>query len=348
MRSSPKNPPFEIGGEKVKPGERKTVELHVTNLYTHTPISLTVHVVHGTHPGPCLFVCAAIHGDELNGVEIIRRLLKTRGLRFMRGTLLAVPIVNVLGFLHHSRYFPDRRDLNRSFPGTNTGSLAGQTAALFMEHVVKPATHGIDLHTAALHRSNLHQTRGLSNDPVVDGMARAFGVPVHLHTNLQEGTLRHSAHVAGVPVLLYEAGEALRIDEISIRAGVQGVLRVMRHLGLLPKRSKPTITNRSWCTAHSSQWVRAPVSGLAYPIKTMGSHIRAGEVVAKITNPVGTDVTDVTATREGLIIGISKLPVVTQGDALFHIAFVPDAEILEGMVQESLVSLHEGLDGIVY
>ncbi|MBF0456018.1 MAG: succinylglutamate desuccinylase/aspartoacylase family protein [Magnetococcales bacterium] len=344
MGRTAKNNPFVINGDTIQPGERKTVNLPITKLYTHTPVSLTVHVIHGNNPGPCLFVSAAIHGDELNGVEIIRRLLNHPGLRNLHGTLLAVPVVNVLGFLHRSRYFPDRRDLNRCFPGVSRGSLASQTAALFMESIVAPSTCGIDLHTGAIHRSNLPQTRGLSDDPLINEISQAFNTPIHLHTQLREGSLRLAAHEAGVPVLLYEAGEALRLDEASIRAGLKGVLRVMRYLKMLPGGSKLKKVCGEWCAAHSSRWIRAPVSGIAQSVKPIGARVQEGEVIAYVYNPLGTEKVDMVAPKEGIIIGCSNLPMVNQGDAMFHIAFVQDAEALEDKVQETLELFHEDPD----
>ena len=167
-----------INGVTVTRGTRTTIDLPAGRLYTHTPMTIPVHVVSGKHAGPVLFISAAIHGDEINGVEIIRRLLKSSSLKRLRGTIIAVPIVNVHGLINHSRYLPDRRDLNRSFPGSDKGSLAARLAHLFMKEIVAQSTHGIDLHTGALHRTNLPQIRANLDDPETDKLARAFDVPV--------------------------------------------------------------------------------------------------------------------------------------------------------------------------
>ncbi|MBF0189566.1 MAG: succinylglutamate desuccinylase/aspartoacylase family protein [Magnetococcales bacterium] len=340
-----KNDPFEIAGVRIKPGEHAVANIPVTRLHTHTPIDLTVHVFQGRRVGPCLFVSAALHGDELNGVEICRRLMRERALRGLRGTLLVVPVVNVLGFLHHSRYFPDHRDLNRSFPGLANGSLAARTAELFMRQIVARCTHGIDLHAGTRQRFNLPQTRGKAGSVVVEEMARAFHAPVHLYTDFLDGSLRGAAHAVGVPVLLYEGGEAMRFDEVAIQVGLKGILGVMRHLGMLAEGSKSTPIWSKWWTAHSSRWVRAPESGMMWAIKRAGSHVRKGEVLGHIANPLGSEMIEVRAEREGVIIGHTNHPLVNQGDALFHVAFVPDAEALQEMVQETLgVALHEGLN----
>ncbi|WP_370210033.1 succinylglutamate desuccinylase/aspartoacylase family protein, partial [Alloalcanivorax venustensis] len=222
--------PFELNGTRVMPGTRVKVELPLAQLYTQTPLNVPIHVIHGRRPGPVLLVSAAIHGDELNGVEIIRRLLRHSSLNRLNGTLLAVPVVNVFGFIHKTRYLPDRRDLNRSFPGSETGSLGARMAWQFKTQVLDRATHAVDLHTGAIHRANLPQIRAdLSNDDTA-AMAAAFGVPVVINSVLGEGTLREVAEAQGIPVITYEAGEALRFDESSIRAGVKGVLNIMHHL----------------------------------------------------------------------------------------------------------------------
>ena len=233
--------PLEIAGTRVAPGERVTVDVPLPQLYTHAPMAMPVVVVRGKRDGPRLFVAAAVHGDELNGVEIIRRLLARPVLQRVRGTLMAVPMVNVYGVIHHSRYLPDRRDLNRAFPGSERGSMAARLAHEFMTQIVANATHGIDLHTGAVHRDNLPQIRARIDDPPTAALARAFGVPVLIDANLRDGSLREATATLSIPMLLYEAGEALRYDELAIRAGVQGVLNVMRALGMLPpsRRRRP-------------------------------------------------------------------------------------------------------------
>ena len=236
-----KNPAnlFNILGEDVLPGESRTIALPATQFYTNTPVTMPVHIVNGKRPGPKLFVSAAIHGDEINGIEIIRRLLNQTALNKIKGTLIAIPIVNVHGFIQQSRYLPDRRDLNRTFPGSKKGSLAARLAYLFMDEIVQKCTHGIDLHTGAIHRSNMPQVRANLDDEQTLRMAKAFSVPLLLNSSLRDGSLREAANELGIPMLLYEAGEALRFDEVSRRAGLRGIMRVMREIGMLPKPSKP-------------------------------------------------------------------------------------------------------------
>ncbi len=331
--------PLKIGSHEVAPGRRDTVELPVARLYTHTPVTLSLQVKRGHFSGPSLFLSAAIHGDELNGVEIIRRVLNAPAVRHLRGTLIAVPIVNVFGFLNQSRYLPDRRDLNRSFPGSPNGSLASRLAKLFMDEVVGRCTHGIDLHTGAIHRSNLPQVRAHCCDLAIKEMAQAFGVPVILNTNLRKGSLRQAATEMGVHTILYECGEALRFDEVSIRAGVRGVLNIMRHLGMIrtTKLSKPMT---SPLISSNSAWIRAPISGIFRHGCALGGHVKSGQVLATVSDPIGASESEVIAHREGIIIGSNSLPVVNQGDALFHIAYAKDVSNVEKKVD----IFHEQLD----
>ncbi len=221
--------PFSLAGHTVMPGQRLQIDVPVARLYTHTPLHIPVEVVHGRKEGPVMLVCGGIHGDEINGVEIVRRLLRSKTINSLRGTLIAVPVVNVFGFLQQTRYLPDRRDLNRCFPGSEKGSLGGRIAALFRDEIVDHATH-----------------------------------------ILREGSLRHYAQSRGIPVLTYEAGEALRFDEWAIVPGVQGVLRVMRRLGMLTgeqRRRAPAPAE----LANGSSWARAPIDGILRPKVRLGA-----------------------------------------------------------------------------
>lgn len=311
--------PLIIGGLHVKPGQRTLIDIPIANLYTHTPVELPVHVLRGKRDGPRLFVCAAIHGDELNGIEIIRRLLASRKLRGLRGTLIAVPIVNVYGVLERSRYLPDRRDLNRSFPGSSKGSMAARLADVFMEEIVSKCSHGIDLHTGAIHRSNLPQIRANLDDEETRSLAEAFGVPVTINASIRDGSLRGAAAELGIPMLLYEAGEALRLDEVSIRAGLQGIINVMRKIGMLaPSRS--TKRYNEPFVARSSNWERAPESGLLRSVAVLGRFVKKGEALGTIADPVTGSEVPVTTRYSGVVIGRTEMPLVHEGEAIFHIA----------------------------
>ncbi len=309
-----------INGTAVARGDRQTIDLPAGRLYTHAPINTPVHVVRGRKDGPRLFVSAAIHGDEINGVEIIRRLLANKLLKRMRGSVLAMPVVNVHGFINRTRYLPDRRDLNRMFPGSERGSLAARLASLFMGEVVANATHGIDLHTGAIHRSNLPQIRANLDDPTTREMATTFGAPVMLNSDLRDGSLRQAAADAGVPMLLYEAGEALRFDEVSIRVGVSGILEVMRHLGMLPPSTRRRKKATEPVEARSSAWVRAPQSGILRSVKTLGDRVGKGTTLGWVSDPFGDGREAITSPGSGVIIGRLNMPLAYEGDALYHIA----------------------------
>lgn len=321
--------PFEINGETIEPGEIRLVELPVPRLNLSAQAVMPVHVLHSKKPGPRLFVCAAIHGDELNGIEIVRRLVAHKALKKLRGTLLAIPVVNVYGLVHASRYLPDRRDLNRSFPGSERGSLAARLAHLFMKEVVTRCSHGIDLHTGAIHRTNLPQIRANLDDPTTEELARAFGVPVLINSSLRDGSLRECAAEAGIPMLLYEAGEALRYDEVSIRGGVQGILNVMRALEMLPPSLHKRPDNEPF-VASQTHWQRAPETGLLRSITPLGAAVTAGELLGEVDDPFRNTQHPVIAATGGLVIGRAQSPLVNEGDAIFHIArFLGDSDSLE-------------------
>jgi uncharacterized protein len=315
-----RNPPFSFGGREVAAGASETVELPISKLSTHTEMALPVRVVHGGQAGPVLFVSAAVHGDEVVGVEIIRRLLKRVSARRLAGTLICAPIVNVFGFVTHTRYLPDRRDLNRCFPGSPTGSLAAQLAHVFNEQIIGRSDYGIDLHSAALHRTNLAQIRIAPDRPRAAELARAFGAPAIITAPLRQGSLRSVALGRGVDVLLFEGGEALRFDELAIRVGVKGVLRVMSHLAMLasPVDGAPAAPIEST----STQWIRAPGGGIFRAARQTGDRVDAGDVLGYLSDPLGESEVAVRARSPGVVIGRTNLPVVNQGDALMHVAGV--------------------------
>jgi uncharacterized protein len=331
-----------IAGVDVGPGERVSFDLPSAQLYTHTPLDMPVEVVCGHLAGPVLLVCAAIHGDELNGVDIVRRLRVQKGLERLRGTLVLVPVVNLFGFIHRSRYLPDRRDLNRCFPGRAAGSLGARVASLFFSEVVSMCTHVIDLHTGAVHRDNLPQLRAALDQPPVAAMARDFGLPVIVNSGFTEGTLRAAAHGAGIPVITYEAGEALRLDERAIGAGVRGIVNVMRGLGMLPGRRRAAAVEPF--VAHSTSWYRAPTDGMFRPLARLGTRVRPGDPLGVIAAPFGGRETLLEATAEGIIICASNLPLVNEGEALFHIARFAAAEAAADQIERQ-EALELSLDG---
>ncbi len=331
-----------IADQNIPLGANLIIDVPLPDLYMHTSLSMPVQVIRGHRKGPTLFISAAVHGDEINGVEIIRRLVKSKALKNLKGTIITVPVVNVYGFINQSRYLPDRRDLNRCFPGSGQGSLAGRLANLFMAEVVQKCTHGIDLHTAAIHRDNLPQIRADISNPKVDLLARAFNAPVVLNSGLIEGSLRHACHEIGVPVIVYEAGEALRFNELSIRAGVKGILAVIRALDMLLPISKKAKKISEPFVARSSTWVRAPKSGMFRMLIPMGAQVNKGDLLGIVAVPCGNENTEasVIASYSGIIIGRTNLPLVNEGEALFHIARFNDPD----EVADSLEAFHSYLD----
>jgi uncharacterized protein len=312
------NPGVQIAGIRASAGERISFDLPGAQLYTHTPLDMPVEVICGRTAGPVLLVCAAIHGDELNGVEIIRRLRVIKAIERLRGTLVLVPVVNLFGFIHRSRYLPDRRDLNRCFPGRAEGSLGARVAHLFFSEVASKCTHIIDLHTGAVHRDNLPQLRAAFDQPEVAQMARSFALPVIVNSGLTDGTLRAAAHAAGIPVITYEAGEAMRLDERAIVAGMRGIANVMRGLKMLPGR-RPSWVAEPY-VASSTTWYRAPTDGVFRPLAKLGARVREGDTLGVIAAPFGDKETALKARTEGIIICANNLPLVNEGEALFHVA----------------------------
>ncbi len=273
-----------LGGQEIPKNVNINIDIELPKLY-NTPTKLPIRVIRGRKAGPIVFISAAIHGDELNGVEIIRRVRKLSILKRLKGTLILVPIVNVYGIMTLSRYLPDRRDLNRSFPGSTKGSLASRVAKTFFDEVVTKCDLGIDLHTGAIHKSNLPQIRtNIENEHTFE-LGKIFGAPVVLHSELRDGSLRAVAQERGVPILLYEAGEALRFDEKSIRIGVNGIINVLRKMEMLPPAKK--ISKKLPIITKTSNWIRAGESGMLRTIRALGDTVKEEETIAYIDEPLG-------------------------------------------------------------
>lgn len=321
-----------IGGTAVAPGQTAKIQLEMPPLYTATNMSIPVYVKRGKRPGPTVFVSAAIHGDELNGIEIVGRLIRSKSIERLRGTLIAIPMVNVYGVLNQSRYLPDRRDLNRCFPGSRKGSLAARLAHLFFTEIVCKCDVGIDLHTGAIHRSNIPQIRANLDDPEVLEMAKAFGVPVVLNADIRDGSLRQAASDEGVKMLLYEAGQALRYDEFSIRAGLKGCINVLRHLGMLNQRPSKGHKVQPFISDQSG-WVRAPESGFVNHLAKLGDHVEKGDRLAVIADPFGEPLATLTTPAEGVVIGKQNIPLVQEGEAIYHVAYFSKAETVAEHVE---------------
>ncbi len=319
-----------IGNILVPKGKEVKIDLELPKLY-NTPTHLPIRVVRGKKAGPIIFISAAIHGDELNGIEIIRRLRKLSILKKLQGTIIFAPIVNVYGVMTLSRYLPDRRDLNRSFPGSGKGSIASRIAKIFFDEIVSKCDLGIDLHTGSIHKSNLPQIRTNLNNEYTLKLAHAFEAPVVLHAELRDGSLRAEAQENGTPILLYEAGEALRFDESCIRIGVKGIINVLRENGMLPKVVRKSA--KMPITSKSSKWIRANESGMVRTIKALGDTVKENEIIAYIDEPLDDNSFELLAPFDGIIIGKSQIPLVQEGDAIFHIAKFSNLNIAEDKME---------------
>ena len=309
---------IEVAGVHVAPGEREEIEIHVEQLATGPWISIPAVVLNGRRAGPTVAVSAAIHGDEVNGVEAIRRLLMELRPADLAGTVIAVPVVNELGFMAGTRYLPDGRDLNRSFPGSPRGSLAARIAHLFMKEVISRCDYAIDLHCGSGRRGNLPQVRADLDDERTRELAAAFGAPVMLHAKIRDGSLRHAARERGAKVLLYEAGEALRFDDFAVEAGVIGVRRVLATLGMIePVEEFPPEPSLE---CRSSGWVRARRTGILHLDAHLGQKVSDGERLGTLFDSFGKTLRAVYANRDGIVIGRTEAPLVNSGDAVVHIA----------------------------
>jgi len=313
----PRRAAFTIADHSVPAGRKGRFELPIARLMSGTPVALPVLVFHGRGDGPTIWLSAAVHGDELCGVEIIRQVLGALDPASMSGTVIALPVVNVHGFNSGDRYLPDRRDLNRSFPGNARGSLASRLAHLVMTEVVGRCTVGIDLHTGSDHRTNLPQIRADLDDPKTLELARTFGAPIAIHSHTRDGSLRQAATEAGATVLLYEGGESLRFDPAAVATGRDGTLRVLAGLGIIPDVELPP--GKTELSRHS-RWVRASKSGILHLEAGLGATVTTGQAIAAIVDPFGKRLSTITAKNHGLIIGHTQHPLVNQGDAVAHIA----------------------------
>ncbi|MEX2463065.1 MAG: succinylglutamate desuccinylase/aspartoacylase family protein [Balneolaceae bacterium] len=307
-----------INGQKIARGEDKQLYLRIAKLPTQTNIDLPVRVIRAKEPGPVLLLSGGLHGDEINGIEIVRRMLSKRLVIPDKGTIIAIPLMNIYGFIQNVRGVPDGKDINRSFPGSKSGSLAKLVAYTIMNEIIPKIDYGIDFHTGGSSRSNLSQIRCLIDDEVNLELAKAFGPPVILHSPLIDQSFRKAAAKKKKKILVFEVGESLRFDEKGIQDGIEGTLRVMKHLGM---RSTDSAVNHYKTETYSnSVWVRAPMAGLYSPKVKLGDHIKKRQVLGSITDPFGIDIDNIKSRYDGRVIGINYCPIVHKGDAILHVA----------------------------
>ena len=307
-----------LNGLRIRPGEHVLTRLVISRLPSGTVIDVPVHIIRAQEPGPVLLLMAGMHGDEVNGIETIRRLIRHDLLQPTRGTIIAIPILNIYGFLNFSREVPDGKDVNRSFPGHPRGSLASRVAHRFMREIMPLVDYGIDFHTGGAARANVPQVRCvLGADPRTDALAAAFAAPFTLHARLRTGSLRATAHALGKPIIVYETGESLRFDEAGIEEAIAGTLRVLHHLGMGPAGPAPARPNIV-CRRH--RWLRARYAGLFRAHVALGDFVEEGQIFGSIADPYGEQAVSLEATASGYVVGLNYMPVINQGDALLHLA----------------------------
>ncbi|MFL5814196.1 MAG: succinylglutamate desuccinylase/aspartoacylase family protein [Bdellovibrionia bacterium] len=310
---------FTVSGIVIHPGETREIYLKVSESFLSSSILIPVTVIRGKKPGPTAFVTAAIHGDEINGTDIVRRLIFDIDHEQLSGTLIAIPVVNIPGFLGQSRYLPYHRDLNRFFPGKKNGNNAQTFAHRIFKEVVSKCDFGIDLHTAASGRSNLPHVRGDMSDPEVRKLARAFGATVMVNQTGIRGSLRREATKVGVPTILFEAGETGRFSKRVSQAGLRGVLNVLAEMKMLPAsvgHKRPPFQ----VIVRESEWIRAEKGGILDLDIRPGDLVYKGDTIGEILNPFGRTVTQIRAPHTGIIIGIATQPMTIPGTAIAHVA----------------------------
>lgn len=316
------NTPITIHETVVEPGTKEVILIPAPNINVQFKLNVPIHVFHGKKAGPKVFIIASIHGDELNGIEILRRVHHFINVKHIHGTVVTVPIANIYGVLTQSRYLPDGRDLNRAFPGRQEGTLAARMADGIMRILVSQFDFGIDLHTGAVGRINMPQLRVNLETPGTKELAHAFDVPVILDSKLRDGSLRQAASEHGVPLLVYEGGEALRFNEICIRAGVRGIKNILHYLKILTSPSIKESHQYKSVITKTSRWVRASVSGLVQPVgDTIARSVKKGDLLAYIHDPflINPSV-KVLAPFDGIVIGQALKTMASDGDPLYHIA----------------------------
>jgi len=307
---------IEIDGRIVEPGEELQINAVIGRLPTRTPINIPVFVNRAKADGPVLLIMAGIHGDETNGIEIVRRFLKNNLDRPLRGTVISIPVFNVYGFINHSRGLPDGKDLNRSFPGSKSGSLASRVAYFLMDEILPVIDYGLDFHTGGKSHNNYPQIRAYFESAKDMELAKTFGAPFIIHSGFRDKSLRKAAAKNNKQILVYEGGETLRLRKQVIDTGIEGIKRVMHHLGMLEDSTpidKPSIIIKK------SSWVRAKYAGLYHSLARNGEKVTKGQLLGLITDPYGQFEKKIKSPVNGYVIGINNFPVVNMGDALLHI-----------------------------
>lgn len=305
-----------IAGQEIQPGEFREIDINIARLPSHTIIDTPIYVARGEEEGPVLALTAGMHGDEINGMEIVRRMIDTGLNKPIRGVTVCMPIVNVYGFLNYSREVPDGKDINRSFPGNKNGSLASRVAYHLMREVIPHIDVGIDFHTGGAMRANYPQVRAVLKDGTNSELSKAFAAPFTIDAPFRPNSLRKESARKGKNIIVYEGGESLRFDQQAIEEGISGTLRVMKYLKMIDWAPDPTEQNR---VIWSTSWIRARNAGLFQANIRCGQLVEAGQWLGTITDPFGEFKEQIIAQEKCYVIGLNNIPVINVGDALMHI-----------------------------
>ncbi len=305
-----------IDGKRILPGENVQINALIARLPTRTPINIPVFVSRALVDGPTLLVMAGMHGDETNGIEIMRRFISSKANVPTTGTVIAIPVFNVYGFINNSRALPDGKDLNRSFPGSKTGSLASRIAFFMSSQILPLIDFGLDFHTGGASRNNYPQIRAAFELEKERELADVFGAPILIKSPFREKSLRKTAAKAGKAILVFEGGETLRLRKQVVDVGYNGILRVMKHLGM---RDTAPEENQLPIFINNSAWLRAKHAGMFHLSVRNGTRVEKKQVIGYITGPYGQFEHKIHAPNAGVIIGLNNFPVVNMGDALVHI-----------------------------
>ncbi|WP_339888742.1 succinylglutamate desuccinylase/aspartoacylase family protein [uncultured Flavobacterium sp.] len=314
------NKVIELLGETILPGESKTIEVEIAKLHTMTKLKIPVIIERSKIDGPTVLFSACLHGDEINGTEIVRQIIRKQINKPKCGTIICIPIINIFGFLNQTREFPDKRDLNRVFPGSKTGSLASRFAHFLVTEIIPKIDYAVDFHAGGASRFNAPQIRIAPNNPELKELASVFNSPFTLYSKNISGSFRNACTRLGVKMLLFEGGKSLDLNDMITDDGYQGAKRFLHHLDMLnPKKEAKTVAKKTIFIEKSS-WVRANFSGMFHGIIKIGSFVKKGDVLATISDPFGKVEHKLKAPSDGYIINVNDAPIVYQGDAVFHIS----------------------------
>lgn len=308
-----------IHGVEIQPGEEKVVDVNIARLPSHTPIDVSITIARATEPGPVLLLMGGLHGDEINGSEIVRRMIENNDHIPNIGTIICIPIINVYGFIYFSRYVPDGKDVNRSFPGNRNGSLASRMANFLTKEILPIIDYGIDFHTGGADRTNYPQVRCMMKDEKNVELAKAFSAPFTLDSKFRPNSLRQTANKLGKNILVYEGGESSRFDEFAIQEGLKGAKRLIKHLGMRDEAEESEYEN---LIIKNSSWVRARKSGVFLSAVKSGEKIKKNQLLGNINDPFGGFKNKITSTVNGYVIGLNHNPIVHEGDALMHLGVI--------------------------